>query len=231
MTNYRLRRILTGLVMISIILTAIFIQPSNYRYPQPTSQTQNNSSASPAESALAELEVKGRASKTGYSRSQFDDGWQLIGNCDMRNIILARDMTDEVVDLNCKVLSGKLDDPYTGKSIGFQRGPSTSAEVQIDHVVALNDAWQKGAKQLSPLLRQAFANDPLNLLAVDGDQNQKKSGSDAASWLPPYRPFRCSYVARQIAVKQRYNLWVTAAEKTVMINVLDQCPAQQLPKP
>lgn len=216
-----------------LTLTIILLQPDNYQYqPQPlNSPTKQNPQSDAAKQALDTLPVKGRADKTDYSRSKFHDGWQLVGNCDMRNIILARDMYDKVVDLNCKVLKGKLDDPYTGQLINFVRGPSTSADVQIDHVVALSDAWQKGAQQLSPLARQSLANDPLNLLAVDGDQNQKKSASDAASWLPPFKPFRCAYVARQVAVKQRYRLLVTAAEKFAIATVLEQCPGQQLPKP
>ena len=131
-------------------------------------------------------------------------------------------MTDTIVDDNCKVQSGKLSDPYTGELILFHRGENSNA-VQIDHVVALSDAWQKGAQQLSFIERVSLANDPLNLLAVDGPANQQKSDSDAASWLPPNKSFRCQYVARQIAVKQKYRLWVTAAEKSAMRGVLGVC--------
>ena len=172
--------------------------------------------------ALDKLEVKGRAPKTGYARAQFGDGWSRQGLCDTRNIILERDMTDTIVDDNCKVQSGKLSDPYTGESILFHRGENSNA-VQIDHVVALSDAWQKGAQQLSFIERVILANDPLNLLAVDGPANQQKSGSDAASWLPSNKPFRCQYVARQIAVKQKYRLWVSVAEKSAMRGALGAC--------
>ena len=177
---------------------------------------------STAVEALDKLEVKGRAPKTGYARAQFGDDWGRQGLCDTRNIILARDMTDTIVDDNCKVQSGKLSDPYTGESILFHRGENSNA-VQIDHVVALSDAWQKGAQQLSFIERVILANDPLNLLAVDGPANQQKSGSDAASWLPSNKSFRCQYVARQIAVKQKYRLWVTTAEKSAMRGVLGAC--------
>ena len=177
---------------------------------------------STAVEALDKLEVKGRAPKTDYARAQFGDGWGREGLCDTRNIILERDMTDTIVHGNCKVQSGKLSDPYTGEVILFHRGENSNA-VQIDHVVALSDAWQKGAQQLSFIDRVILANDPLNLLAVDGPANQQKSGSDAASWLPPNKSFRCQYVARQIAVKQKYRLWVTAAEKSAMRGVLGAC--------
>jgi len=101
--------------------------------------------------------------------------------------------------------------------------------VQIDHVVALSDAWQKGAQQISAEDREKFANDPLNLLAVDGPANAAKSDSDAATWLPPNKAFRCQYVARQIAVKRIYKLWVTEAEKDAMKRVLSTCDEERVP--
>ncbi len=180
--------------------------------------------------ALDNLEVKGRAPKTGYKRDQFSDGWAVVGGCDFRNIMLARSMTDVVLsDDGCIVLTGVLEDPYTGQIINFKRGSSTSGAVQIDHVVALSDAWQKGAQDIGEENRLKIANDPLNLLAVDGPVNQKKGDSDAASWLPPNKSFRCQYVARQIAVKAKYKLWVTEAEKSAMKRVLNGCREQVLP--
>lgn len=179
---------------------------------------------------LDRLEVKGRAPKTGYSRSEYGDGWATVGGCDMRNIMLSRGMTDVVLaDDGCIVLSGKLNDPYTGKIIDFKRGTDTSGDVQIDHVVALSDSWQKGAQNIGPDDRLQLANDPLNLLAVDGPTNQEKGDSDAASWLPPNKSFRCQYVARQIAVKDKYRLWVTDAEKSAMKRVLNGCGEQVVP--
>lgn len=179
---------------------------------------------------LDRLEVKGRAPKTGYSRSEYGDGWATVGGCDMRNIMLTRGMTDLVLaDDGCIVLSGKLNDPYTGKIIDFKRGTDSSGDVQIDHVVALSDSWQKGAQNLGPDDRLQLANDPLNLLAVDGPTNQEKGDSDAASWLPPNKSFRCQYVARQIAVKDKYRLWVTDAEKSAMKRVLNGCGEQVVP--
>lgn len=160
----------------------------------------------------------------------FGNGWQQLGTCDTRNYILARDLSGTTfVTPTCKVSTGILNDPYTGKTVGFVRGIDTSDDVQIDHVVALSDAWQKGAQQLTQTQREALANDPLELLAVDGNANQQKSDSDAASWLPSNKPYRCSYVARQIAVKQKYSLWVTRSEYDAMARVLRECPDQKLP--
>ncbi len=96
-------------------------------------------------------------------------------------------------------------------------------------MVALSDAWQKGAQQLDEAKRAEFANDPLNLMAVDCPANNKKSDSDAASWLPPNKEYRCRYVARQIAVKAKYILWGDQAEKSAMQRQLGLCPGQVLP--
>lgn len=190
--------------------------------------------AGTALAALESLEVKGRAPKTGYARSEFGPNWADVdrNGCDTRNDILARDLRDVTYregTHDCVVLSGVLDEPYTATEIHFVRGQDTSTDVHIDHVVALSDAWQKGAQQLSEEERTAFANDPLNLLAVDGPANMQKGDGDAATWLPANRAFRCDYVSRQIAVKARYDLWVTQAEKDAKARVLDDCPGQELP--
>lgn len=185
--------------------------------------------------AAQDLTVKGRAAKTGYDRDEFGSGWQDPdrNGCDARNDVLARDMTDLTFERgthDCIVLTGVLDDPYSGATIDFQRGQTTSSAVQIDHVVALSDAWQKGAQQLSDDERELLANDPLNLLAVDGPTNASKGDGDAATWLPPEKSFRCEYVARQVAVKQAYELWVTEAEQDAMVRVLTTCPDEPLPR-
>ena len=185
-----------------------------------------------ASTLLAKLPVKGRAPKTGYDRDLFSDGWGKIGECDARNFILRRDLKSITwrSSPRCTVSTGILNDPYTARKIYFVRGVSTSSAVQIDHVVAVSDAWQKGAQKLSFSKRYSFYNDPLNLLAVDGPSNQRKSDSDAASWLPPNRKYWCSYVSRQIAVKYKYKLWVTSAEKSSMSRVLKTCPNQLVPR-
>jgi hypothetical protein len=179
--------------------------------------------------ALDELQAKGRAPKTGYDREQFGAGWASIDGCDTRQRILARDL-DQIAyagGSDCEIASGVLSDPYTATRIQFFRGGAS--EVDIDHVVALGDAWQKGAQQWSYTKRVQFANDPLNLLSSDASANRQKSDSDAASWVPSNKPFRCAYIARQIAVKRRYNAWVTGAEKEAMARVLARCPGQKLP--
>jgi hypothetical protein len=189
--------------------------------------------AADARSALAALPVKGPAPLTGYSRAAFGPAWADIDHsgCDQRNQVLARDMT--AVQLRkgsrCVVASGLLLDPYTGKQINFVRGQGTSEAVQIDHVVALADAWRTGAQQLDPQTRAQMAGDLVELLAVDGPTNGAKRDRDAAAWLPANKAYRCHYVARQVAVKTKYRLWVIPAERDAIDRVLAGCPSQPLP--
>lgn len=182
-----------------------------------------------ARALLDGLAVKGKAAATGYTREQFGQAWTDDNDvkfgrngCRTREDILARDLNN-VLNQGCKVMSGTLEDPYTAKTIQFTRGPQSSSAVQIDHVVALKNAWITGAQQLSERQRVNLANDPLNLLAVDGPTNEAKGDGDAATWLPPNKGFRCAYVTRQIQVKAKYTLWVTQAEKTSMQKVLESC--------
>ena len=214
------------------LATSLFIAVLSFTAIEFASVATEASGQPKATTILAKLQTKGRAPKTGYDRALFSDGWGDIGDCDTRNYILKRDLTNIVwrSSPRCTVGSGILKDPYTGKTINFTRGVGTSSAVQIDHVVAVSDAWQKGAQKLSSAKRYAFYNDPLNLLAVDGPANQQKSDSDAASWLPPNRSFWCPYVSRQIAVKYKYQLWVTSSERDSMVRVLRACPNQVIPQ-
>ncbi|WP_420834542.1 GmrSD restriction endonuclease domain-containing protein [Corynebacterium freiburgense] len=193
---------------------------------------------------LDALPVKGRAPKTGYERELFGQAWTddvtVEGGrngCDTRNDILRRDLVDITLKpgtSDCVVLTGTLIDPYTTHQIAFQRGEHTSPAVQIDHIVSLSNAWQTGAQQLTPEQRRDFANDPRNLIAVDGPTNQHKGDGDAATWLPPNKAFRCEYIQRQITVKTHYGLWVTQAEKDAMARVLTTCNTEtpgEIPAP
>lgn len=190
--------------------------------------------AGSAAEVLEALPVKGRAPKTGYDRDQYGQTWADIdrNGCDQRNDVLARDLTEVTFKpgtRDCVVATGVLADPFTATEIAFTRGQDTSSAVQIDHVVSLSNSWQTGAQQLSERERTELANDPLNLLAVDGPTNAQKGDGDAATWLPSNKAYRCDYVARQIAVKAGYELWVTAAEKDAMGRVLSTCPGHGLP--
>jgi len=182
---------------------------------------------------LDSLPVKGRAAKTGYERGLFGEAWtddvavaDGHNGCDTRNDILRRDLVEVVFkpgSNGCAVLSGVLNDPYTGTSVEFRRGPGSSAEVQIDHIVALSDAWQTGAQEWDEMTRRNFANDPRNLQATLGWVNQEKGDGDAATWLPPNTGYRCVFVARIVDVKAAYRLWVTPAEHDALARVLAGC--------
>ncbi|WP_306361744.1 DUF1524 domain-containing protein [Nocardia sp. CC227C] len=218
---------ITGLlVLLAFVLTVVGEEPA----PTPTDPSGR---VATARTQLDALPVRDWAAKTGYDREKFGSAWtddvsiEGGGNgCDTRNDILARDLTDVKLDSGgCKVLSGTLADPYTGRTIKFKQGRETSAAVQIDHIVALSNAWLTGAQELSTEQRRNLANDPRNLIAVDGPTNQGKGDSDASQWLPPRKDYRCTYVAQQIEVKAAYRLWVTRDERDAMARVLDTCTA------
>lgn len=183
-----------------------------------------------ASEVLEKLEVKGRAPKTGYKREEFYKTWPKIDGCSLRQRIIRREVGEsaKLDSDNCTVLKGEFDEPYTGEHVVFQEKTEFSKNIQIDHVVALSDAWQKGAQYKSSEERYAMATDPLNLLAVDASANQGKSDGDAATWLPRNKGFRCQYVARQISVKYKYGLWITEAEHEAMTKVLQTCPSEKV---
>lgn len=180
-----------------------------------------------ATEVLEKLEIKGRAPKTGYERSeQFYKTWPTVDGCNLRQRIIRRELgeTAQLDSDKCTVLSGEFDEPYTGQHLIFYQKSDLSKGIQIDHVVALSDAWQKGAQLLTQDERYSLATDPLNLLAVESSANQQKSDGDAATWLPKNKSFRCQYVARQVSVKYKYSLWVTQAEHDAILRVLETCP-------
>ncbi len=241
----RIRRIVAGVGAVVLVLVWILANPESYdKWFQPV---QNEGSAygiadeedlvvpggdasgaqtdgKLAVNVLEKLEVKGRAPKTGYSREEFYSGWPTVDGCSLRQKIIKREFGETAVLSGCDVVAGEYDEPYTGEHKKFVEKSQISKGVQIDHVVALSDAWQKGAQNISAESRYELATDPLNLLAVDASTNQGKSDGDAATWLPPNKKFRCQYVARQVSVKYKYKLWVSEAEKTAISGVLEKCP-------
>lgn len=243
--KYKTRRILVSSLAIISVLIWIFANPESYEQvltkaeefaPETnldnsaeesnSGEESNPSTALLATEALGRLEVKGRAPKTGYSRDAFYPGWPTVDGCSLRQRIIKREFGDSAVMNGCDVISGEFDEPYTGKHMTFTSRDQISKGIQIDHVVALSDAWQKGAQYLDYDTRNKIATDPLNLLAVDAAANEKKSDGDAATWLPSNKKFRCQYVARQVSVKYKYKLWVTEAEKAAIARILEQCPSE-----
>ncbi len=183
-----------------------------------------NSDTVLASQVLARLEIKGRAPKTGYERTEFYKTWPTVDGCSLRQLIIKRELGDTATLDGCNVISGSYTEPYTGIFKSFTEKSQISSGIQIDHVVALSDAWQKGAQNLTAEQRYQLATDPLNLLAVDSNANQQKSDGDAATWLPSNKAFRCQYVARQLSVKYKYHLWLTQAEHDAIAGILEVCP-------
>ncbi|MCW2762582.1 MAG: hypothetical protein JWR85_2783 [Marmoricola sp.] len=190
------------------------------------------SAAGSAMAALAGLPVKGRSPMTGYDRARFGQAWLDAdrNGCDTRNDVLSAHLTDIAYKPgthDCVVETGDLADPYTALRIRFIRGDGYL--VDIDHVVALANVWVTGGARWDIRKRAAIANDPMNLEPVDPSTNRQKGAGDAATWLPPNKPYRCEYVARQVAVKAKYGLWVTPPEKAAVQAILARCPDERLP--
>ncbi|MBQ3474096.1 HNH endonuclease [Candidatus Saccharibacteria bacterium] len=223
----RRRRILVIVVALTGVAVWLFVNPNSYEdiftKVENTGAEEVVDSGMLAREVLEKLEVKGRAPKTGYSREEFYDGWPIMDGCNLRQKILKREFGETAVLEGCDVVAGEFDEPYTGEHMVLS-DKTEVAKIQIDHVVALSDAWQKGAQYKDYETRYKIATDPLNLLAVDGPANEQKSDGDAATWLPKNKKFRCQYVARQVSVKYKYGLWVTKAEKEAILRVLENCP-------
>jgi hypothetical protein len=173
---------------------------------------------------LGSLPVHAEHPLTGYRPGAFRAAASTGGGCTLVQRVLLRDVqrAQTTEDDPCEVRSGVLVDPYTGLTVPYlyaQPGP----EVQVDFVVRPPDAWRTGAAGWSKAERRRFASDPDNRLATAGRTVTRISHADAASWLPPAPSRRCPHVARQIAVKAAYSLWVTPQERTAMAGVLSSC--------
>lgn len=181
-----------------------------------------------------------KARPGGYDRGRYFGGWASngCGSATTRDTILARDLKGAVKNPRCQVTSGTLSDPYTGRTIRFRRGRNTSSAVQIDHVVALLDAWESGARDWDQTKRVQYANSPDVLLASDGPANMAKgSGLDVNGtalyrpqdsgapdiWMPDNKAYRCDYMAKRATIKSKWGLTMTPREKQQTVSVLSQC--------
>jgi len=170
-----------------------------------------------------------------YRRAAYGEAWDDDNDapgghngCDTRNDILNRDLVDTtyVAIKRCPdaVATGTLHDPYTNATVAFVRGNQIGASVQIDHIVPLALAWDLGARNWTDDMRLRFANDPANLLAVEGQANQDKSDREPATWMPPNTAFRCQYAMQFIAVLRGYGLPVDAPSAPVLRDAAATCP-------
>ncbi|HVQ48696.1 MAG TPA: HNH endonuclease family protein [Mycobacterium sp.] len=182
---------------------------------------------------IAEVPVRIRG--YDYHRNAFGDSWTDDNpapgghnGCDTRNDVLERDLVDKtyVSIKRCPnaVASGTLHDPYTNATVPFVRGNQVGAAVQIDHIVPLALAWDLGARNWTDDMRLRFANDPANLIAVQGQANQDKGDKEPATWMPPNTAFRCQYAMQFIAVLRGYALPVDAQSATILRDAAATCP-------
>jgi hypothetical protein len=161
-----------------------------------------------------------------YDRDAFGNGWADVdGDCqNTRQEILIRDLEGEQLTTNgCNVASGTLNDPYTGTVIPFQRGETTSDDVQIDHIIPLSYAWSAGAWQWSGQRREEFANDPAELRATDGPTNNAKGARGPSRWLPPAQSIHCTYAATWQRIADTYGLTLDPADTTAIQQILASC--------
>lgn len=217
-------------ILIAVIVTGMLITSA------PAAQANETELAS---DVLDTLTVEPQTDDYNAADDRPDDWAQANDNpgdySTTRDTILARDMTDVTYNDKHQVATGTLHDPYTGTTINFKRGQTTSNAVQIDHVVAFGEAWESGLGDDDEQTIERYYNDPYVLLAVDGPSNNGKQDSDAAEWLPSKvdadgkDTYDRYYVARQIAVKDKYDLSVDKDEKNAMSDVLATCPAQTIP--
>ncbi len=181
--------------------------------------------------ALIPVRVRGY----DYRRAAFGDAWTDDttapgghNGCDTRNDILNRDLVDKTFTAikRCPtaVATGTLHDPYTNDTVAFTRGNQVGASVQIDHLVPLALAWDLGARDWTDQMRRRFANDPANLLAVEGQANQDKSDGEPADWMPPNHAFWCQYAVQFAAVLRGYALPVDDRSAVVLRDAASTCP-------
>ena len=192
---------------------------------------------SPGVDVLAGVaQVPARMRSGDYRRDAFGEAWTDDNSapggrngCDTRNDILDRDLIDKtyVAISRCPtaVATGTLRDPYTSQTIPFVRGAQTGAAVQIEHFVPLAYAWDQGARHWTDEVRVRFANDPANLVAVDGPTNQDKGDAEPALWMPPNAAFHCQYAMQFIEVLRGYGLAVDAPSVTALRRAAGTCPA------
>lgn len=228
-----MRRIIGVLSALTLVAVWVIINPRSYEPEE--SLASSNVAVDPQDDTLAinileTLPIKGRAPKTGYARTEFYQTWPTVDGCNLRQRIIKREVGDNAVLDGCDVVAGTFVEAYTGETREYKTKAEFSKNIQIDHIVALSDAWQKGAQNLTAERRYELATDPLNLIAADGPANQQKSDGDAATWLPKNKAFRCQYVARQVSVKSKYSLWVSQAEHDAIARVLSTCPDEKVLK-
>lgn len=180
--------------------------------------------------------------KSDVSSDRKSHQWNKVdgktGNYTTRDLVLERDMSNVTYNSRGNVNTGILLEPYTGKTIHFQRGQSNKTEggsasnrdggIQIDHVVAYAEAYRSGLDKLDFAQRDAYYNDPDVLLASQAEANNVKKDGTIAEWKPSNQTFQCDYASLQIGIKAKYGLMVDQKEHDKLAQVLASCPAETI---
>lgn len=176
-------------------------------------------SAAAARSYLATVTPKTEGSLSGYSRSLFPHWSTVSGSCNTRETVLKRDGVGVVTDSACAAVSGSWYSEYDGATW------TNAADLDIDHVVPLAEAWRSGASAWTTAKRQQFANDLTRpqLIAVTDNVNQAKGDLDPGKWLPSRTAYRCTYARMWVEVKQYWGLSMDSGEKSALVGILNGC--------
>lgn len=217
--------------LVGLLLTALLVGPLGLAGPAAASDARSPagswSAATPRTidaSAVASLEVREPGASTDYDREAFGKPWADVDDngCDTRNDILARDMSRETLEGDCKVLTGVLKDPYTGEQIDFDKSKGSN-QIDIDHMIPLGAAWEAGASEWTDEQRLQYANDPLVLLAVDSGANRSKSDQTISEWMPTNTAIACQYGASYVAIALKYELSVSPADHDKLEELSGSC--------
>lgn len=202
-------KVLTALVF--GVLTALPAGTSMAGTPRSAGSSISNSEL------LARLEVRPEVTSPRYERSAFRHWVDADGDCqDTRVEVLIRE--DRAGSRHgCRVATGTWVSWLDGRTATASRG------LDVDHLVALAEAWGSGAHAWTSSTREAFANDlgyEWSLRAVTASVNRSKSDRDPAEWLPA-ASVRCKYVSRWMAVKYRWRLSVDPLERSAILRILE----------
>lgn len=183
--------------------------------------TDENPTPPPAIEVLADITVAEDHPMDNYDRDTFaPTGWiDTTGNgCTTREDVLARDLDNETLQIDgCTVEYGQTIGAYSGEPIEHVQGAS---EVDIEHVVAVGQAWRNGAHTWDETTRQTFYQDQENLIAVSAPENQTKGAKDATEYMPPNQGTYCEYAAATVYIKGKYDLAMNPAEHEFIADLL-----------
>lgn len=231
MKNKLLYRSIPAIIMLGMLSTGVPANAADATGSIPVGQS--------ATQVLSTLTV---GVKSDVSSDRKSHQWNKVdgktGNYTTRDLVLERDMSNVTYNSRGNVNTGILLEPYTGKTIHFQRGQSNKTEggsasnrdggIQIDHVVAYAEAYRSGLDKLDFQQRDTYYNDPDVLLVSQAEANNVKKDGTIAEWKPSNQAFQCDYASLQIGIKAKYGLMVDQKEHDKLAQVLASCPTETI---